>query len=175
MKKFFALGLLLFVLPLFVYATEKSTTLSYVVPADASYEWSVPAAVTIPNDVTTSNLQHKPGHSAIINVTASNVTLPEGYQLIVYYPSRVRYLVNDNSSIRYYINEGEGDGVFTGALADIIYNYNNTLALRVAQSTNMTQVSNLYITVYEDDIEAATKIGEHTDTITFTAAVIEDD
>ena len=171
MKKILALGLLIFALPLFVYAADKSTTISYNVQPDASYEWSVPAAVTVSNDVTTNNIQHKPGHSAVVSVTASNVTLPEGYQLVVYYPSEITHLVNGNSSIRYYINEGEGDPIVTGELANLMEN--NRLALCVDESTNVTRVNNLYITIYEDDIEAATNIGEHTDTITFTAAVIE--
>ena len=173
MKKILALGLLIFALPLFVYAADKSTTVSYNVQPEASYEWSVPAAVTVSDDVTTNNLQHKPGRSAIINVTASNVTLPEGYQLVVYYPSQIRRLVNGNSSIRYYIDEGIGDPIVTGELANILMD--NCLALTVNESTNTTRVSSLYITIYEDDIAEATNIGEHTDTITFTATVIEGD
>ncbi len=171
-KKIFALGILIFVLPLFVYAADKSTVLSYVVQPDASYEWSVPATVTVSNDVTTSNMRQKPAHSAIISVTASNVTLPTGYILVIYYPAESRNLVNGNSSIHYYINEGEGDPIVTGELANIIEN--NRLALTVDESTNVTRVSNLYVTIYEDDIESASNIGEHTDTITFTAAVIAD-
>jgi len=173
-RKLIVLSLAIFVLPLFVFAADKSTTLSYNVQEEASYEWSVPASVTVSNEVTTNNLQQKPGHSATISVTASNVTLPTGYQLVVYYPKGTRNLVNGNSSIPYYINEGAGDAPsFTGEMGNIMSN--NELALRVQQSTSDVVSDNLVVTVYESDIESATAIGEHTDTITFTAEVIENE
>ena len=173
MKKYLVLGLLVFMLPIFVFAASKSTTVSYMVGEDNSYEWSVPASVTVSSTVTSNNLQQKPGHSAVIYVTASNVNLLAGNQLVIYYPHQgTRSLKNGNSSIRYYINEGEGDGVWTGTLAQVLTN--NDLALRVQQSTS-SATAPLEITVYESDIEAATALGEHTDTITFTAEVILND
>jgi hypothetical protein len=173
MKKLFLIGLVVFALPLFVFADDKSPTLSYTVEEDASFEWSVPASVTVSSEVTTNNMQRKPGHSATIAVTASNVVLPASKQLVIYYPAAMRHLVNGTSSIPYYINEGEGDAAsWTGALATIMEN--NRLALRAWESTN-SKTSNLTVTVYESDIANATAIGEHTDTITFTAEVIAND
>ena len=172
MKKYLVLGVLFLMLPLFVYAADKSTTLSYMVGEEKSYEWSVPASVTVSSVVTTNNMQQKPGHSATIYVTASNVKLQPGYQLVVYYPEGMRSLKNGNSSIPYYIDEGKGDGVWTGELATV--EENNDVVLRVQQNTG-SATAPILITVYEDDIEAATALGEHTDTITFTAEVILND
>ncbi len=174
MKKYLVLGVLVLMLPLFVYAeTGASTTLSYTVANDASYEWSVPPSVTIPSTVTTNNARQKPGHSAVVEVTATNVTLPAGHQLVVYYLHEGnRTLKNGTSSIPYYINEGEGDAVLTGELANVVGN--DRIALLVSQSTE-SATSQLEITVYEDDIAKATALGEHTDLISFAASVVLDD
>lgn len=172
MKKYLVLVGVILMLPLFVSAADKSTTLSYMVGEDDSYEWSVPASVTVSSLVTTNNLKQKPAHSAVIYVTASNVKLSPGNQLVIYYPSGLRSLKNGSSSIPYYIDEGSGDAVWTGELAEIMNS--NSLALRVPESTT-SATSPLEVTVYEEDIEKATALGEHTDTITFTAEVILND
>ena len=136
--------------------TSGTTVVSYGV--NSGYTVSIPSAVnftsstlTQSGQVTASNVIIENGKTLKVKMTSANYTEEDGYTL--------NYGDGEVSKIKYTIKNGDVDFV------------NGASVLEVAAGTTAGGTSTLNFATTTEDIEAATKSGEHKDTLTFNVSV----
>ena len=155
------LAIMSLAVPVFAADLNKDTTTGTTVVSygvDSGYTVSIPSAVnftsstlTQSGQVTASNVIIENGKTLKVKMTSANYTEEDGYTL--------NYGDGEVSKIKYTIKNGDVDFV------------NGASVLEVAAGTTAGGTSTLNFATTTEDIEAATKSGEHKDTLTFTVSV----